>query len=168
MNLDERIVIRKEALTIYVCGMMLNADNKYPPCKKVRQVNVSKYKFDSLMVIDMLDELNFIDGKKNTEIYSVYKHIVKGINVQPMSSIEFPKFVNRYFGYDMKTERFGNKTHRVFKKVSDSSLMWEQLDFDRWGEMSACEKHQFIHGDCLNEKIISCQSYELLLKHLME
>lgn len=168
MNLDERIKIRKEALTIYACGKMLNREDTYSANEKVKTITINKFKFDSLMIIDMLDELNFIDGKKIAEVFSAYQYIAKGLHIRLMNRQELSTFISIFFGYHAKVERFGKTTFRVLRRKEKSPIRWKQLDFENWNALTVKEKHLLIHGEELNERIISYKDYEVLLNHLME
>lgn len=168
MNLEERIVIRKEALTIELLYKMVSElKNK---TSKYRQAAIlsRRYKFDALMIIDMLAELGHVDGKVNTDVYAMYKHISDGLKLKTIKMIDFSHFLCGYYGYYSKVERFGNVTKRVFYKNTKAPIRWKKLDFNGWDGMSELEKLEYILGKSIDAEKFPIDDFKFLLNSLLQ
>ncbi len=167
MNIEERTIIRKEALTIELLYKMI-CELKDKTSKYRQDAILSRrYKFNALMIIDMLAELGHVDGKKNTDVYAMYKHISDGLKLQTIKMIDFSHFLCGYCGYYSKVERFGKVTKRVFYKNTKAPIRWKMLEFNGWDSMSEIEKLEYLQGKSIDVGEFPADDFKVLLKMLL-
>ena len=120
------------------------------------------------MIIDMLAELGHVDGKVNTDVYAMYKHISDGLKLKTIKMIDFSHFLCGYCGYYSKVERFGNVTKRVFYKNTKAPIRWKKLDFNGWDGMSELEKLEYILGKSIDVEKFPIDDFKFLLNSLLK
>ncbi len=128
----------------YLSVVLLKCGKKTTVKERASLIIRNSYKFDSLMIADMFDELEQIDGKPTSQVYSVYKYIANNAKIKVMSNTDFSRFICSAFGYYTRVERNG-KPVRVYRKTDKAACSWKNSELlDKWNELSSSKKLELV------------------------
>lgn len=82
-----------------------------------KALSVVAAKFDSLKVVCAIINNAEIDQKPTNLVFKVYESICMESGIQPMSDIEFSKFIAKEFNYLIADKKIKGKKRRIFIKI---------------------------------------------------
>lgn len=80
------------------------------------QAEIDEYEETNNPIISFFKEINTseIENEPTNEVYKKYQEFCLSSSLQPLSSIEFSKQVNRYFGVEVANKKIQGKKYRIF------------------------------------------------------
>lgn len=167
--LEAMKVVRKEALTINLLYDMLIELKDSTPHARKKTILSRRYKFDALLIIDLLTERGHIQGNQNSKAYAIYKYISDGLHLKTMHITDFSRTICKYFGFSVKVERVSpTELKRTFYMVSDDVHLWKFLDFSGWDDMSDEKKLEYLLRGKTLPTNFPMDDYKTLLSMLLE
>ena len=85
-----------------------------------RELAAVALKFDSLKLILRIIRQIDIENKPTSMIYKIYKDICINLEMPYMSSVEFSRFIVKWFDYEIVDKKINGVKYRIFVKISDS------------------------------------------------